>query len=110
MRPSNEPLFWSLFSGGGMLSALVAPALILVTGLLLPAGAVDFERMHDVLTNPLGRLVLFGICALTFAHAAHRLRHTLVDLGMKPMATQVAIASYAVGALLSIWAAVVAFG
>jgi fumarate reductase subunit D len=110
MRPSNEPLFWSLFSAGGMLSALVVPALVLVTGLLLPAGAVDFDRIRDVLTNPLARLVLFGICALTFAHAAHRLRHTLVDLGMKPMAMQVAVVCYAVGALLTLWAAVVAFG
>jgi fumarate reductase subunit D len=110
MRPSNEPLFWSLFSGGGMLSALVVPALVLVTGLLLPAGAVEFERMHDVLTNPLGRLAVFGICALTFAHAAHRFRHTLVDVGLKPMATQVAIGCYAAGLLLTAWAAVVAFG
>ena len=110
MRPSNEPLFWSLFSGGGMVAALVAPALILVTGLLLPAGAVEFDRMHAVLTNPLGRLVLFGVCALTFAHAAHRFRHTLVDLGMKPMATPVAIGCYAVGLLLTVWAGVVALG
>jgi fumarate reductase subunit D len=63
-----------------------------------------------VLTNPLGRLVLFGVCALTFAHAAHRFRHTLVDLGMKPMATTVAIVCYAVGLLLTVWAAIVAFG
>jgi fumarate reductase subunit D len=108
MRPSNEPLVWSMFSGGGMVAALVAPVLILVTGLLLPTGAVEYERMLDVFTNPLGRLVLFGVCALTFAHAAHRFRHTLVDLGV-PMASAVAVVCYAAGLLLTVWAGAVAF-
>ena len=42
VRRSNEPLFWSLFSAGGMLAALLAPALIIVTGFLVPANDVTF--------------------------------------------------------------------
>ena len=38
MKRSNEPIFWSLFGAGGMLSALVAPILIFITGIIAPIG------------------------------------------------------------------------
>ncbi len=109
MRASNEPLFWSIFSAGGMVTAMVTPALIIVTGLLLPADAVDFDRLHDVLTNPLGRLVVFGVAFLTFAHWAHRFRHTLIDVGLRRYATPVAVGCYGAALAGTIWAGVVAF-
>ena len=51
MKRSHEPVFWSLFGAGGVLSALVAPALILITGVLAPIGlwmpqqALAYERV-----------------------------------------------------------------
>ncbi|WP_283816224.1 hypothetical protein [Bradyrhizobium iriomotense] len=32
------PLFWLMFGAGGMLSALFGPALILITGIMIPHG------------------------------------------------------------------------
>ena len=45
---------------GGMVAAMVIPALIIVTGFLLPAGAIGFDRLNTVLTNPIGRFVVFS--------------------------------------------------
>ena len=53
MAKSNKALFWSLFAGGGMLSAFVTPVLILVIGIAVPLGllapeALSYERMFDL--------------------------------------------------------------
>ena len=109
MRASNEPFFWSMFSAGGMVAAMVIPALIIVTGFLLPAGAVDFDRLHAVLTNPIGRFIVLGVAFLVFAHAAHRLRHTVVDLGVTQLRLQIAVAIYGLALIGVIWTAIVVF-
>lgn len=109
MRRSNEPLFWSLFSGGGMILALLAPALIILTGFLVPANSVGFGRLHAIVTNPVGRVVLFGVAALTFFHSAHRLRHVLVDVGLRRFSLVLAVVCYATALGGTIWAGVVMF-
>ena len=38
MAKSNEPIWWSLFSAGGMVAAMVLPILIIITGVLVPFG------------------------------------------------------------------------
>lgn len=98
-----------MFSAGGMVAAMVIPALIIVTGFLLPAGAVDFDRLHAVLTNPIGRFIVLGIAFLVFAHAAHRLRHTVVDLGVTQLRLQIAVAIYGLALIGVIWTAIVVF-
>jgi fumarate reductase subunit D len=110
MRRSNEPLFWSLFSAGGMVAALLMPALILVTGFLVPAEWVEYERLEAIVTNPLGRLAIFGIAFLTFFHWAHRFRHVLVELGLRRLALPIAVGCYLAAVAGSAWAGVVALG
>jgi fumarate reductase subunit D len=109
MRKSNEPLFWSLFSGGGMLAALLVPVLILVTGFLVPAKAVTFGRLHEIFTNPVGRVVLFGLAALIFFHWAHRFRHVLIDVGLRRFSLALAVVCYLTALGGTVWAGVVAF-
>ena len=109
MRRSNEPLFWSLFSAGGVVTALLMPVLIVITGFLVPANLVGFQRLEQIFTNPLGRLVLFGLGFLTFFHWGHRFRHTLIDIGLERLGLLIAVVCYLVALAGTVWAGVVAF-
>ncbi len=110
MSRSNEPLFWSLFSAGGVVAALLVPVLIVLTGFVVPAEEIGFDRLEDIFTNALVRIVLFGLASLTFFHGAHRFRHTLVDMGLKPLALPIAAVSYLAALAGTVWAGTVAFG
>ena len=105
MRRSNEPLFWSLFSAGGTITAFLIPVLIVITGFLVPAESVEFSRLSDLFGNVLVRLALLAIAFLAFMHWANRFRHTLVDMGLKSLHTPISILSYAVALLATAWAA-----
>jgi fumarate reductase subunit D len=109
MRRSNEPLFWSLFSAGGMLTALLAPAVILVTGFLVAGGDISFSRLHSMFTNWIGRIVLLAIASLTFFHWAHRTRHLLVDLGLREFGVPLAVVCYLTAVAGTVVAGVVVF-
>lgn len=85
-KRSNEPIFWSLFGAGGMLTAFVTPAMILVTGILVPLGlpmdGLSYESMHAFASNWLAKLILLAVLSLPLWHAAHRIFHGLHDLGV----------------------------
>ena len=87
-RPALAHLFWwFLFSQGGVLTALVLPAHVLVQGILGPLGLVTVVDRHydtwvNVLGNPLVKLYLLALFAFAFFHFAHRLRYFLVDVGV----------------------------
>src|ERR671924_413477 len=77
-----EPLLWMLFSAGGVVSAMLMPALLALFGVAIPLGwvtAPDHDRMLAVIGHPLTRIVLLGLCVLSLFHWAHRFRHTLYD-------------------------------
>jgi fumarate reductase subunit D len=105
-----EPFVWLLFSGGGMLAALVLPALILLFGILFPLGLIgppDYAHLHAVLRFPLTRLALLAVCALSLVHAAHRLRYTVRDgLQWQRFDAPIAAVCYggaALGSLLAVY-------
>lgn len=88
MKRSHEPVFWALFGAGGMLLALVGPALVFATGLAvplgwLPADTLSPQRVLAFAQHPLGKLALLGGLSLCLFHACHRLRHSLHDLGWR---------------------------
>lgn len=107
MRPSNEPFFWAIFSAGGMIVAFLMPVLIIITGFVVPAGGIEFEQLDNLFGNWLVRLIIFGVAFFTFFHAAHRIRHTLKDLGLRSVATPLTVVCYLAALAGSAWAAIV---
>lgn len=83
MARSNKPLLWLPFAAGGLVAALITPAIILV-GIGAAFGVLDlsYAKVAAVAHHPLGKLILFGVVALPAWHAAHRLRMTAHDLGL----------------------------
>ncbi|GEM_PF-62054 len=112
MKKSNEPILWSLFSAGGMISAMVFPILIVITGILVPLGLpgedpLNFERIHSAVSHPLIKMILLGVIALPLFHWAHRFRFTLVDIGLKNLSTAISILCYGSAIAGTIIAAVI---
>lgn len=88
MSTSKKPIVWGLFAGGGTLAAFVVPALIVITSLAVPFGifsaeSLSYERMLGFLQNPLTKILSFGVIFLVIWHAAHRMRITIHDLGIR---------------------------
>lgn len=88
MSKSNEAFWWSLFSAGGVLAALCLPAIILATGFLLPTqdtahGVNRYEQVQQVVAFWPVRIALLLVISLSFFHCAHRIRHTLMDMGLR---------------------------
>jgi fumarate reductase subunit D len=88
MKRSNDPIFWSLFGAGGMLSALVGAALVFVTGIGVPLGILvskdlmQYQRMLGFAHHWLGKVIVFAIIVLFLWHAALRIFHMLHDFGV----------------------------
>lgn len=88
IKRSNKPVFWALFGGGGMLSALIGPMLIFITGIavpmgfLLPADALHYDRMLAFARNPVGKLAILAVISLFLFHGCHRMYHCLHDFGV----------------------------
>jgi fumarate reductase subunit D len=99
MARSNEPLVWAPFSAGMMIDALVIPALVVITGLLVPLGWAEEDVLFEMFAHPIARLAVFVVVSLSLFHAAHRLRFALVDLGLKALKGPVGIVLLYGGAL-----------
>jgi fumarate reductase subunit D len=88
VKRSNAPIFWGLFGAGGMLSALLGPMLVFITGLavplglLLPRDLMDHARMLAFARHWAGKAFVFAVVTLFIWHAAHRIFHSLHDIGI----------------------------
>ena len=112
MAKSNEPIWWSLFSAGGVVAAFLVPIHILLLGLagplgLLPQGSLEYGKMADLFANPIVRLYSFVLISLPLFHWAHRFRFTLVDLGVRGVDMLLAVLCYGAAIVGTIIAAVV---
>ena len=99
MKRSNAPIFWSLFGAGGILSALIGPALVFITGiaapsgLLLPRDTMSYPHMLAFAQHWAGKGFVFIVISLFLWHGAHRIFHSLHDLGI-PTGTAAKLACY----------------
>lgn len=86
MAKSNKPIVWGPFAAGGTITAFITPVLVLLTlfaALGFTPNLLTYEYLHAFAANWLGKLVIFGVILLSLWHAAHRLRVTVHDLGIR---------------------------
>ena len=99
-----------MFSAGGVVAALLVPVHILLQGLAVPLGAIDpaalaHERMQALIASPLVKIYLLILLVLPLYHAAHRIRFTLYELGIRAH-LPVAVVCYGAalaGTVASVW-------
>jgi fumarate reductase subunit D len=113
-RPSrSEPVFWSLFSAGGIVAAFLYPVHIAILGIAfaagwLPGDALSYDRVLRLVHNPLTKIYLGVLIALPLYHFAHRFRFTLHhQVGIHGWKRPIAIACYGMavgGTGLTVWA------
>ena len=86
MAQSNKPIVWGPFAAGGTVTAFVTPVLILLTLLAALGHTPDlfaYERLHAFVGHWLAKLAIAGTVFLSLWSAAHRLRITCYDLGVR---------------------------
>ena len=111
MKRSHEPIFCSLFGAGGVLSALIAPILIFITGIIAPIGlwmpgdALAYSRVLGFAQHWIGKLLVLAVVSLFLFHAVHRIYHGLHDIGVHA-GTGAMVAAYgsaALGTVIAAW-------
>ena len=107
MAKSNKPIVWSLFAAGGTLAAFLAPVLALLFVLLAlghTPNVLTYEGLRAVAGHWFGKLFLFGVIALFLWHAAHRLRVTVYDFGLRAdtLAAVIVYLTAATGTVLTV--------
>jgi fumarate reductase subunit D len=107
-KKSLEPLLWTLFSAGGVVTALVLPIHILLFGVLIPLGVLATRGgsyLGPLVRHPVTCVYLFVVCVLALFHAAHRFRFTLYDgLQIKHLNELIAVFCYGGAIAGSVWA------
>jgi fumarate reductase subunit D len=106
-----EPVIWLLFGQGIMIGTMLLTGWLLVMGIAAPLGivsadALSYERAYSLGSNPIGRLVLFGLVALPLWKGAHHARHLSLDMGGEERDAMVAPVLYGAAALGSVLALV----
>lgn len=86
MAKSHKPVVWFPFAAGGTIIAFFIPVIVVITFMAAlghaPAG-LGYEQMHTFAGYGLGKLVIFGVVALSLWSSAHRLRCTCYDFGLR---------------------------
>lgn len=86
MTRSNKPIVWGPFAAGGTLTAFLTPVLILLFLLAALGHAPDllaYERLHALAGHWLAKAAITATVFLSLWSAAHRIRITCYDLGVR---------------------------
>ncbi len=117
MKRSVAPVFWLMFGAGGVIAALFGPALVIITGLMVPTGVainpavMDYVHTIAFARHPLGKFVLLAVISLFAWHGAERIYLTLKDMHLGPKLTLAWLSYGTAGAVtLATAAALLAIG
>jgi fumarate reductase subunit D len=86
MAKSNKPIIWGTFAAGGTVAAFAIPVLIVLTLLAAVGHTPDiltYQRLHAIAAHWFGKFALFVVISLSLWGAAHRLRITFYDFGVR---------------------------
>jgi fumarate reductase subunit D len=86
MARSSKPIVWGPFAAGGTLTAFVTPVLIVITLLAALGHAPElltYENMRAFVAHGLTKAAIVVVVFLSLWSAAHRLRITLYDFGLR---------------------------
>jgi len=103
MSRSTQPIFWLLFGAGGMLSATIGLAAVFITGIALPSW-FGYETALAFARHCAGKALVWAVISLFLWHGAHRICHSLHDLGVHSK-TASALACYGIALMGTIAAA-----
>ena len=94
MAKSNKPLVWGPFAAGGTITAFLTPVLILLTLLVALGHAPEllaYEHLRALASPWLVKSMIVVVIFLSLWSAAHRLRITCYDFGVRADALVAAI-------------------
>jgi fumarate reductase subunit D len=108
MKHQFEPFWWSWFSAGGTLTALVLPVVMIIFGISVPFGWIDdpeYDKLKSLIAPVSSRILIFICISLSLLHWAHRFRFTLYDgLQLQHLNRSLAILCYGSAILISLFA------
>ncbi len=115
MVKSIKPFMWFLFSAGGMISAMLFPVLLIITGVIIPyeltgESVSSLQRIQHAVHNPIIKTIIFFVISLPFYHWAHRFRFTLIDMGLKPFSLMISTICYGGAVIGTIMTAFILWG
>ena len=101
---SIEPLWWGLFSAGGVVAAFLVPIHIFIFGFAVPLGwiADNGALFH----NWLVKIYLFVLITLPLYHWAHRFYFTVDDMRLRVPRGPLGFLCYGgaiVGTVMTLW-------
>ena len=79
-------MVWGPFAAGGTITAFLTPVLILLTLLVALGHAPElftYERLHAFASYWPAKMLIVGVVFLSLWSAAHRLRITCYDFGLR---------------------------
>ena len=99
-----EPLWWGLFSAGGVVAAFLVPVHILIFGFAVPLGWItDTGALFHYWPV---KIYLFVLIALPLYHWAHRFHFTVNDMRLGVPRGPLAFLCYGgaiVGTVMTLW-------
>ena len=99
-----EPLWWGLFSAGGVVAAFLVPIHIFIFGFAVPLGWIP--DTGELFRHWLVKIYLFVLIALPLYHWAHRFYFTVNDMRLGVPRGPLAILCYGgavVGTVMTLW-------